>query len=59
MWIGMSVLSFFEVFELIMMLLHYCLCGGTRSNKTESMVDLDGSVREITKTPIKSFVVPD
>jgi len=56
LWIGMSVISFIEVFELIITLIKWCARGG-RSNKTSSLTDLDEKSRRADEcpTPVLKF----
>jgi len=53
LWIGMSLLSFFEIFELIVAVFKWCV-RKVQSNKTSSMTDLtEYKIRE--ETPVHMF----
>ena len=53
LWIGMSLLSFFEVFELIVQLFKWCV-RKAQNNKTNSMTDL-GEYEKREQTPVHGF----
>lgn len=53
LWIGMSLVSFFEVFEMIISMFKYCMC--RKGSKTASLTSLNGDREEVTKTPVKAF----
>lgn len=58
LWIGMSLISFIEVFELVIQLLKWCV-RKIHNNKTNSMTDLGDYEREQTPVHIIKNVPND